>query len=300
MKRAGIIGGWLVVCALVGGLLASAREDWFSIVVLPDTQGYTESLPAILVEQMRWIAAHQQRERIRLVLQVGDITQNNQQSEWNAADYAFSILDVRRIPYALCYGNHDVPAGSRDTARFNYAFGPKRPWRSTSWQGGWPAGTNDNSYHTFAAAGANWLVVCLEWYPRPEALEWANSVLSAHPKYQAIVMTHGYLDAQTGQRLEPYGERVWRDCASQHANVRMVLCGHSIGAARLESRGRHGNTVQQIVADYSHAQTYPASPGMLRLMRFRGGRVDARTLSPFTGEELEGPAHRFSVKLRSD
>jgi len=304
---------------------ARAGAESFSIVVLPDTQMYAERVPCVLVDQARWIAANRDKEQIRFAVHVGDVTNQNTAREWTVALYALSLLDVARIPYALTYGNHDIPNGPqgpgltpwwmahyrepRDTSHFNRYFGLDHAQTVAGFGGSWPAGTVDNTWFTYQASGWSWLVLCLEFWPRPEALSWADGILDAHGANPAIVVTHDYLRADApnatlrsgaslrSTRRSAAGERIWKDCLAKHANVRLVLCGHAVGVGRLTSVGIHGNTVHQLLADYTEVRRTGASPGMLRLLRFESGRLSVRTLSPFSGEELTGPDHRFVLEL---
>jgi hypothetical protein len=51
----------------------------FTLVVLPDTQYYTdaESRHEVFIRQTQWIAEHVETHNIRYVLHVGDVVQNN-------------------------------------------------------------------------------------------------------------------------------------------------------------------------------------------------------------------------------
>ena len=88
---------------------------------------------------MRWIVDNAETQGIVLVLQEGDLVEQNAILEgggkgwgdqtgleqWNAAKRAFEILDGR-LPYILCTGNHDYGerrAESRET-HFNEFFRP--------------------------------------------------------------------------------------------------------------------------------------------------------------------------------
>src|SRR5437868_9885234 len=79
---------------------AQVQNGDFSIVVLPDTQYYSESYPAILNSQMQWIVNNAAALNIQMVLGVGDIVNNGgSTTEWSTADAAYKKLDAAHIPY---------------------------------------------------------------------------------------------------------------------------------------------------------------------------------------------------------
>ena len=84
----------------------------FSVVMLPDTQFYSEKHPDVFHSQTRWIAEHIAEENIRFVTHVGDVVQNYDQSEaeWQVADDAMTRLDGL-VPWGVAIGNHDYDLG---------------------------------------------------------------------------------------------------------------------------------------------------------------------------------------------
>ena len=64
----------------------------FTIVVLPDTQHYTELAPEIFTAQTQWIVDNKAAENIKFVLHEGDITENNIHTEWQRVDALFRNL----------------------------------------------------------------------------------------------------------------------------------------------------------------------------------------------------------------
>ena len=78
------------------------------VVMLPDTQLYSESNPEIFHDQTRWVADHVEEENIRFVTHVGDIVQNYDQveEEWQVADDAMARIE-ELVPWGVAIGNHD-------------------------------------------------------------------------------------------------------------------------------------------------------------------------------------------------
>jgi hypothetical protein len=84
------------------------RQQAFSMVVLPDTQLYSQKHPDSFFAQTNWIRQNRDKESIVFVMHVGDLVQNRSKSlsEWKVADEAMAVLDGI-VPYGIAIGNHD-------------------------------------------------------------------------------------------------------------------------------------------------------------------------------------------------
>ena len=169
----------------------------FTLAVLPDTQIYLEdNFSELFLGQIQWIKDNREALNIVGVVHEGDIIHRNTEPEWQTAKKFVSELDGI-APYFLTVGNHDVgPGGSarnRDTQLFNKYFGASE-FEGKPWYGGHFGTTNENAYYFFEAAGMKFLVICLEFGPRDEVLQWANDVVSKHPDHRTIVNTHCYMN----------------------------------------------------------------------------------------------------------
>ena len=294
----------------------------WTLVVLPDTQFYSESYPQLFADQTRWIAANKERYDIRYVLHVGDVVNGDVPAQWTNAVAALARLDGV-VPYALAPGNHDYsdfyPVR---TTRINTYFPPSKFQSWPTFGGVKDAGRIENSYHLFSAGGSDWLILALEFGPRNAAVAWANSILEQHPDRRAIVLTHAYLyDDNTrydwaakgaGQNWNPHsygvewdsdgtndGEELWQKLVRQHVNVVWTLNGHvsNDGLGRLVSTNDAGRLVVQTCVNYQIRAL--GGEGYLRLMEFRpdGKTVQIKTYSPYTGTYLTDPQNQFMVTL---
>src|SRR5215510_3024485 len=107
--------GWLtaaLVAALsnVGATGANAADanEVFTLVLLPDTQFYSEKYPETYVAQTMWIRERAKADNIKFVVCLGDIVQNaHVEKEWLNAYEASHILDGV-VPYTSVPGNHDL------------------------------------------------------------------------------------------------------------------------------------------------------------------------------------------------
>jgi 3',5'-cyclic AMP phosphodiesterase CpdA len=280
----------------------------WTIVVLPDTQYYSRSYPEVFEAQTKWIAQHVQDRNIKYVLHLGDITADNLEPQWQAAQRAMSHLDGV-VPYALVGGNHDYgPKGnSANRESFLNEYFPLARYA------GWPtfggameSGKVDNTCHLFEAGGKKWIVLALEWAPRDEVVAWADRVLTEHPDRLGILITHAYLSSDNTrydyatrgekQSATPHhyqltklpgrgndGEELWQKLVSRHPNMVLTVNGHVLedGVARLSSEGIHGNVVHQMLVNYQRMRPKQGN-GFLRLLEFLpdGKTIQVRGYSP--------------------
>ena len=148
----------------------------FSIVILPDTQAYSDYFPEKFISQTRWIAENVDTENVKIVLHEGDVVNHvDDPLEWESAVSAMALLDGN-APYVISVGNHDY-AESRDSSALNAAFPLSRYTAMTTFGGVFEEGNLENSYHMFSAGGVDFLVLALEFGPRAEVLSWADEIL---------------------------------------------------------------------------------------------------------------------------
>ncbi|MDB5344759.1 MAG: metallophosphoesterase [Schlesneria sp.] len=312
---------------LVDGEPAAMQPGSFSIVVLPDTQNYSEKHPDIFLSQTKWIIDNQQSRNIACVLHLGDITNHNTVPEWENAVAAMSLLDGK-VPYFMVPGNHDYSekGGCKDrTTRLNDYF-PVKQFRDLATFGGVYDKEPDrfeNSFHLFSAEGRKFLVVALEFGPRRDVVRWANEVVSQHKDREAILITHAYMyfddsrydwkKSGKEQSWNPHaypvakatqddvldGEELWTNLVSRHENFIMTLNGHVLqdGLGRLTSATPGGRNVHQMLVNF---QMRPAGgDGWLRLLEFRpdGHTVQVSDFSPTRKQCNRSAQNEFSLKL---
>jgi hypothetical protein len=289
----------------------ASEDDSFTIVALPDTQYYSQRLPAAFESQTRWIIEHAKDNNIRLVIGLGDIVDDGSDlAQWKNAMAALEPLRQNRIPYFLAIGNHDYSppyVDARPRARaagnFNRNVGPLFYAGEATYGEPMVKGANENFYGTIRAAGRNYLVLILEVSPRDTTLEWAAKVIEAHPDDDVIVAMHSYMYTDNnrvtvcaaynkryyGLERDNDGEEVWSKLLSKYPNVRLVLSGHIPvgGVGRRYDVGQSGNLVNQVLSDYQNEPN--AGNGWLRMMTVRPSmnRIDVRTFSPYLAEHPE-------------
>ena len=265
----------------------------FTIVMLADTQFYSENFPKFFHEQTSWIRQNVESENIVFVTHVGDVVQNGDSvpDEWKVADQAMSLLD-EVVPWGIALGNHDYDLGNprgRASAYLKY-FGPKR-FENYCWYGG-SSPNSINSYQFFSGGGTKFMVLHMEPDIPDAAIQWAEGIIEQHPGLPTIVSTHIYLDDRSDSRTEEAfyqkdighsGECVWDKFIRKHSQIYMVLCGHwgqAGGEWYQVSKNDAGQEVIEILANYQHREN--GGDGWLRLIQFspKENEIQIRTYSP--------------------
>jgi hypothetical protein len=287
---------------------AAGPNEIFTVVLLPDTQFYSEKYPETYVAQTMWIRERVRQDNIKFVVCLGDIVQNaHVEQEWLNAHEAARILDGV-VPYSAVPGNHDLVLKdkviSRDSTLYNKFFGVAR-FAKEPWYGGHLGETNDNNYCTFEAAGRDFLVLSLEFAPRDEALAWAAEICRTHSAHNVILATHSYLNLQgrttsqakvSGSSANS-GEEMWRKLVSKQPNIFMVACGHVGGVNLLNSVNDSGGSVIEILTDYQNLAL--GGQGWLRTMKFvpNENKIYVDAYSPLLKQHNPDPKQSHTIDL---
>lgn len=244
--------------------LDAAPPGSFTIVVLPDTQGYrgkaTKAEPnstspltnVVFANHITWIRENLATQRIVFVSHVGDIVDINNAEQWALAQ---QNLDQLRglVPFGLAVGNHDMTSAG-DASLFQAHF-PAASYREYPWYGGSfePAqrddaryGDNVNSFQFFSAEGLDFLFIHLECNAPDPVVAWADSLLTKYANRRACISTHmdlgirekpkteeGFISDPKGRMewIKIHGKRgnspaqLWEKLYSKHANLGFVFSG---------------------------------------------------------------------------
>lgn len=295
------------------------------IVLLPDTQTYSEKYPEIVHAQTDWIL--NQKSSIDLVLQQGDLTQNNNEKEWNVIKSAFSKLD-NEVPYVLAVGNHDmgsVPgkfADVRDSRMFNQFFPIQEMSKLPAFGGTFEPQKMDNAYYFMKTGPVQWLILTLEFGPRNSVLDWASQIIESYANKVVIINTHAYMysdstrqDKKDYWRAQAYGigkdtaenavndgEDIWRKLVKKHANIRFVFSGHVLngGVGTLVSINNQGLPVYQMLANFQEGvkESKNGGNGWLRVldMDFRKKTLSVKTYSPYLNQFNMNSDQEFIIR----
>lgn len=253
----------------------------FTFGVLPDTQYYSRSHPDIFKRMNRWFVSNRDSLKLKYIFHLGDIVNNyDQPYQWKTADKAMNILDEAKMPYGIITGNHDV-GFQKNYRPFDRYFGEER-YMWNPWYGG-SFDNNKGHFDLINANGQNYIMLGMGWGIGGQEIAWMNHVLHVYRNRIAILFVHDYLGSYGKRTIQ--GQMLFEKVVRPNHNVRMVMNGHSYGAARRVDKiddnldGKPDRKVMQILSDY---QSVKGGQGYIRIMGFdlSHDKVYVRTFSP--------------------
>lgn len=313
MKVRAIIddGGITTSAARLGEIRPDTLNDPdFEIMVLPDLQYQTMTgtpgnctIPdsSLVGNTFNWIVANRDNTNLKAVLQVGDLTDDGNNSQFLRVDSNYDKFDNNDIPYLYVPGNHDYAGGSPTESRvlttYEAYMGSSR-YTGKSYYGNNYGGSNANYYINLYIGRQKFIVIGLEFMPRDEVIEWAQSVLDSNVNSKAIIVTHaivtgwgeksmdssaatggyGLIDANNGTEL-------WNKLLRKNKQIFLTLNGHygrccgggcasllltSLGDPvdkLLTQTGDSGNIVNMIA--YNHQSDSLGGAGHIMRLKFR-------------------------------
>ncbi|MDU6251674.1 MAG: metallophosphoesterase, partial [Cutibacterium avidum] len=250
------------------------------IVLLPDTQFYSRygvatadlftkqypGLPNPYDCQTKWIADNTKTYRIEMTHHLGDVVDQSgdgHEDQFVVASRAMKIMDDAKVPYSIIPGNHDV---ANDFKYYRTWFPKSRQKSSPSFKAMGPSGLSN--WHAFSVAGVPMMAVNVPWGSDTADLDWAESVLNAHPTVPTIITTHQIIDiSPEGTALSTaFGQRIWDRLVKTHNQVFLTVNGHHHGATNRILTNDAGQPVFQQLLDYQMA--YQGGNGLMALMEF--------------------------------
>ena len=266
----------------------------FTLVVLPDTGGYTKKYPWLFDNQTQWVADNKEELNIVFVTQLGDLVSSGDNlTQWENANRSMSKLEGN-VPWGVLPGNHDIFYG--DSTNYDAYFGYDR-FSDKSWYvGAYKSGDNANSYQLFSAGGDDYLIFYLQYKPSDDVLFWSSNVIDQYPDRRVIVSTHDYIMGPfNSNRRSDIGERIWHSLIKQHADqIFLVLCGHASTQSTITDTV-NGHVVYQMLSDYQNESNIES--GWLRLLEFCPvqDKIFVKTYSPYLNEYKTDPANEFTL-----
>ena len=289
------------IAAQAQNSVTSTYESWtfspynyenFTIIVLPDTQYYSESFPAVFDNQTQWIADNIEQMNIVFVTHLGDVVDEADKVwQWVNANNSLSKLDGK-VPWGVCPGNHDgIDAVPNN---FETYFGRER-FQNESWYGGSFGDKNQDSYQLFSAGGTDFLFLHLQYDPNDYILEWAGNVIDSYPSRQVIISTHEYVDWHWMPWHSSIGEKVYEKLVKPHADqILLVLCGH-IEEVDTRTQVIGDNVVYEMISDYQEQPN--GGDGWLKILQFSplNNKISVKTYSPYLNRYNHDVKSEFSL-----
>ncbi len=230
----------------------------FTYIALTDT--HTGLDTSRLNEQVSWIIENKELKNIKFVTHSGDFITSYSTSIVSPHDRygclicltqaasEMRLLTLARMPNLMTPGNHDYySVRSKDISTYKEAF-PISDFENESWFGD-VYRDMANNYGFFSAGGIDFLVMGLEYMPKPNTIKWANKILSTHSDKMVILFTHSYsIDGD-------YDNRLYTELISNNSNIFLVTAGHSLTEeCRIDSNS-HG-VVNQVISNYQFDQRF--------------------------------------------
>lgn len=260
----------------------------YSFAVIGDTQTMCEKDPAAMESIYDWLVDNKDTQKIKYVMGLGDITDDSTDREWEDSNNFISKLNGK-IPYSICRGNHD------DWDDFNSVFhngyyetsidGVMNPDEIVLSDSSTVSGDITNSYRYLSVGGVDYLIMTLDFGLSEDVLQWADSVIEAHPNHKVIITTHAYMyrDGTTIDANDCYppsyfttyenalnGDEMWEKSFSKHKNIVMVLSGHDPWQHIVyrQDEGVNGNLVTQMLIDPQYVDNNIGSTAMVAMFYF--------------------------------
>jgi hypothetical protein len=305
-------------CAFVVALVAAAfglstsepafAADPFTVIVLPDTQNYTNG-PNVHedygLRQMRWIRNNQDALDIKFVMHVGDLQNpgnpyrasttdiyepdkarptvdsqaeiNDMLSRWARADEAFDILDAAGVNYSIVPGNHDYlrPSGNWERLEPIYYlmnFGPQRYAGKSTFKGYSPADPvlPYEGMNTYHKFQGN-------------GYTFLNIALQFDPNVHDLRWAQKIINENPGlptivtthayidnSGYQPGYTNIWDDFVRVNPQIVMTVNGHITGENRVIDQNIAGRDVHQMLVDFQATEFNGLfqGGGYLRRMEF--------------------------------
>jgi|WetSurMetagenome_2_1015567.scaffolds.fasta_scaffold28043_7 hypothetical protein len=304
------------------------------IAVLPDKQ-----IPILVgtddIATFQWIANNKTSKKIAHVVSVGDnVNIDNPSSHadyWTSCRSAFATLDAAGLTYTYAQGNHDYyDVGSSGMGNFASRVTNVNSYfdvTGMAWIGGtYEAGHIENNWCIVTIGGRQVGFISLEFGPRSDVVDWAQTVLAAHSTVPFVLVTHvfTYIDGKrydhianplgsgTDQAWSVYNylftgiafdaEELWSKpitgntlgLINGNSNVKLVLSGHyyPVGSARQTSVRADGTKCHQILGAY---HTAPNDAVLLLGIKWGANKLIAQTYFPVKNETITGYAREFVV-----
>ncbi|MGL5152181.1 MAG: metallophosphoesterase [Clostridium sp.] len=248
----------------------------YSFVVIPDSQYMGQSNPEMLTSITRWLSLNKDLLNLKMVLHVGDISEESSIIEFENAHEYFGILDRWNVNYMTTPGNHDY---KDEGANYRKYFGSERyknkeGFNEESFEG-------LNMYSVIKGGGYEYLFISLDYRDIENGVAFAKSVIEKNRDKQVIIFTHDCYNLKCGEFLRTTtGEYIWKNLISKEDNIFMSIAGHEFAVAHRVTKNNNGLDVIEMLVNY---QDYPSGGnGWVRILEIDEDKgVYGKTISPW-------------------
>ena len=282
------------VCTICGNsvlgstwLAPNIPDGDYTIVALPDPQWLVDYNPEIYYKLIQWIVDHKEELNIIGVLGLGDMTDDNNVTQWTISQKGMDMLTEAGIPWMPSQGNHDSYRNySHKTDYFNQFFdyesyGPDQPW----FGGSFHDDKLDHTYWFINGGKREYIVFSMGWAPSWEAIDWMEEIIQANPNKNVIYTAHAYMTSgnqligkNSGASVNSYGEQYSGypegtdiyGVLSHYKNFVLGVGGHIMYADLSVYVGQNasGRAVYNLLMDAQDKDTKTSAYAMLGLYTF--------------------------------
>ncbi len=228
----------------------------YSFAVLGDTQNLMKYDNYDNYHAMYdWIIENKDTQKIKFVMGLGDITEDDTEKEWENAKQVRQKLCENGILNSFVRGNHDLKEDRFNKYFSYYEFGE-------TVTGTYEDHNMLNTYTKFTVENVKYIVFALTVGPSDEILNWVGNIAEKNPDHNIIITTHVYLTDKGTRTQAPAanhkkyygtngGEQMWDKLIKKHENIILVLSGHYAQRAieRTQNRADNGNYVAEMMID---------------------------------------------------
>lgn len=157
----------------------------YSFSVMGDIQTINYFYPDYFSGLFDYIVDNAEERNTRFCFSMGDITDRDSKEEWNRAKEQYDRIG-KKMGYALIRGNHD------GREMMEYTFGGNTAYASQ--MEGFYMDDVTVGYTTFSVGIHKYIVITLDWFIDELHVRWASDLIASHPDYNAIVITHCFLN----------------------------------------------------------------------------------------------------------
>lgn len=270
-----------------------------SIMIVPDIQNYTHK-----EDRFKYLNAiadyyHENRGRFEAILQVGDLTNNNQVWQYENAYQHFYCRFDKDDQLVFCLGNHDYGSNGNSGIRLSNVPESMLPlydirMEGTKWE---------NYIKYITLAGKRYGIIVLEFCTRNETLEWANTIISSDTLTPYIVLTHAFLNEKgemydidntaiknydspkaykMGDDYKNDSKEIFEKLIYNNINIKLVICGHSLTPSYmnvLSVSNKQGIPVHMIMVNYQHYRE--GGEGNVGILDISGDSYRLRSFSTY-------------------
>lgn len=181
---------------------ASTDQDFFTIGMLPDTQhmttdGELDQKRENLYGMFDFFKDRKSALNLKMVSHLGDMTNNNVKRDpcdkmlrqWERINSGFDIFRQHNVPFSVARGNHDHP----ELLKTFFSAKDYHNLPISSVLGGTKGRkTMKNAYYLFSASGIPMIIIVLDWNPKADEYEWAQSILNKYKDHYGILISHSF------------------------------------------------------------------------------------------------------------